>query len=59
MKKIIAVLALLTSAVFLFGQDKPEPSKTEPAKTTPAPAATHNQTGWSVLRRQMLSPMNS
>ena len=39
MKKIIAVLALLTSAVFLFGQDKPEPSKTEPAKTTPAPAA--------------------
>ena len=39
MKKIIAVLALLTSAVFLFGQDKPEPGKTEPAKTTPASAA--------------------
>ena len=39
MKKIIAVLALLASALFLFGQDKPEPSKTEPAKTTSAPAA--------------------
>ena len=37
MKKIIAVLALLTSAVFLFGQDKP--GKSEPAKTTPASAA--------------------
>src|SRR5579863_1901573 len=39
MKKIIAVLALLASAVILFGQDKPEPSKNEPAKTTPAAAA--------------------
>ena len=39
MKKIIAVLALLASAVILLGQDKPEPTKTEPAKTTPAPAA--------------------
>jgi len=37
MKKIIAVLAVLTSAVFLFGQDKP--GKSEPAKTTPASAA--------------------
>lgn len=39
MKKIIAVLALLASTVCLFGQDKPEPSKTEPAKAAPTPAA--------------------
>ncbi|MGA8493061.1 MAG: DinB family protein [Terriglobales bacterium] len=39
MKKTIALLALLASAVFLFGQDKPEPSKTEPAKAAPTSAA--------------------
>ncbi len=38
-EKIIVALVLLASSVFLFGQDKPEPSKTEPAKATPAPAA--------------------
>jgi len=33
MKSILAVLALLVSTAFLFGQDKPEQNKTEPNKT--------------------------
>jgi hypothetical protein len=33
MKRMLVILALLTSTTFLFGQDKPEQSKTEPGKT--------------------------
>jgi hypothetical protein len=33
MKRMIVILALLASTTFLFGQDKPEQSKTEPRKT--------------------------
>ena len=39
MKKIIALLALLVSIAFAYGQDKPEQTKTEPAKAAPTSAA--------------------
>jgi hypothetical protein len=38
MKRIYFLLALLTSTTLLFGQDKPDQSKTEPAKTAPMKA---------------------
>jgi hypothetical protein len=36
MKRALALLALLASTGFLFGQDKPEPNKAEPKKPAPA-----------------------
>jgi hypothetical protein len=36
MKRALALLALLASTAFLFGQDKPEPNKAEPKKPAPA-----------------------
>jgi hypothetical protein len=38
MKKMLALLGLLASTALLFGQDKPEQSKTEPSKTAHAKA---------------------
>ena len=38
MKRALAFLALLASTAFLFGQDKPEPSKPEPKTTAPTKA---------------------
>ena len=36
MKRALALLALLASTAFLFGQDKPEPNKAEPKNPAPA-----------------------
>lgn len=59
MKKIIAVLALLTSAFFLFGQDKPEPGKTELAKTTPASAASSKNPVSDTVREILAQQKNN
>jgi DinB superfamily len=39
MKQMVAVIVLLASAAFLFGQDKPEQTKTEPNKAVQTKAA--------------------
>src|ERR1700733_252268 len=42
MKRIFILLALLAASSFIFGQDKPEPTKTEPSKSQAKTAASKN-----------------
>jgi DinB superfamily len=49
MKRMLALLALLASAAFLFGQDKPE-QKTEPSKTASTKAEPNKNPVTDVIR---------
>jgi DinB superfamily len=54
MKKISCLLALLIFTALVFGQDKPEPSKTEPAKAA-APSAAPAKNPVSDTVREILA----